>query len=131
MAWLGILLYTDEMIDPVLVPKTDADGRNLAGVRQVEVAVPTATYTGWGLRKGPAAGDGCDHIGQLLPFPSTRADRERTGDPRPSLEERYPNGQSYTEQVRQAAADLVARRLLLLEDADRYVLNASQSGAPR
>ena len=116
---------------PVFVPKTDADGRDLAGIRQVEIAVPTATYTGWGLRKGAAAGDGCDHIGQRLPFASTKADRERSGDPGRSLEERYPTSESYVRQVTDAARQLVERRLLLQEDADRYVQDAMTRGAPR
>jgi hypothetical protein len=116
---------------PVLVPKTDVDGLDLAGVRQVEIAVPTATYTGWGLRKGPAAGDGCDHIGQRIPFASTRVDRERTGDPRQSLEERYPTHEQYVEQVTRAAQVLVEQRFLLQEDADRYIQDAQRGRLPR
>src|SRR5262245_54266197 len=46
---------------PVLVPKTDADGNDIAGIRLPDVAVPLATYTGWGLRAYPSgANDGCD-----------------------------------------------------------------------
>lgn len=116
---------------PVLVPKTDADGNDIAGVRQVEIAVPTATYTGWGLRKGPAAGDGCDAIGQRLPFAATRAERERAGDPRLSIEERYPTADRYVDEVTRAARGLVERRLLLQEDADRYVDEARRQGPVR
>jgi len=116
---------------PVLVPKTDVDGLDLGGVRQVEIAVPTATYTGWGLRKGGAAGDGCDHIGQRIPFASTRADRERTGDPRPSLEERYPSHDNYVAQVTRAAQALVEQRFLLPEDADHYIQDAQRGSLPR
>ena len=116
---------------PVLVPKTDADGHDLAGVRQVEIAVPTATYTGWGLRKGPAAGDGCDAFGQRLPFAATLAERTAKGDPRPSLEERYPTHESYVEQVRTAAGELVESRFLLPEDRDRYVKDAEATSAVR
>ena len=36
---------------PALVPKTDADGNALAGIRLPDIAVPTATYTGWNLRR--------------------------------------------------------------------------------
>lgn len=115
---------------PVLVPKTDGDGLDLGGVRQVEVAVPTATYTGWGLRRGRAAGDGCDHIGQRIPFASTRAEREQTGDPRRSLEERYPTHDQYVEQVTRAARALVAARFLLQDDADRYIRDARNSRLP-
>jgi hypothetical protein len=93
-------------------------------VRQVEIAVPTATYTGWALRKGPAAGDGCDAFGQRLPFAATLAERTAKGDPRPSLEERYKTHASYVEQVRKAAGELVESRFLLPEDRDRYVKDA-------
>jgi hypothetical protein len=31
---------------PALVPKTDADGNDLAGIRLPDVTVPVATYTG-------------------------------------------------------------------------------------
>jgi hypothetical protein len=31
----------------------------------------------------------CDRDGSLIPFARTRREREATGDPRPSLEERY------------------------------------------
>jgi hypothetical protein len=44
---------------------------------------------------------------------ATRAERERTGDPRPSLEERYPTKEVYVAAVRNAAGSLVAKRLLL------------------
>jgi hypothetical protein len=74
-----------------LVPRTDSDGNDVAGIRLPEVAVPLATYTGWNLRAVPAGGDdGCDHWGQQIEFARTKAERTATGDPRPSLEERYP-----------------------------------------
>src|SRR6266849_3548952 len=58
---------------PALVPRTDHDGNDIAGVRMVEIEVPVDTYTGWGLRAGPAAGDGCDAAGQKINFPQTKA----------------------------------------------------------
>ena len=36
---------------------------------------------GWGLRAGPAAGDGCDAAGQMIPFAQSRVERLATGDP--------------------------------------------------
>jgi len=64
---------------PALVPKTDADGNDLAGIRLPDVTAPVATYTGWALRAEPAgANDGCDGAGQMIPFAKTdegRADR--------------------------------------------------------
>src|SRR5262249_4335146 len=102
---------------PALVPKTDADGNDIAGIRLPEVAVPVATYTGWGLRKVPAGGDdSCDHFGQVIPFAKTKAERTASGDPRPSLEERYASHDDYVARVTQAAMALKADRLLLDDD---------------
>ncbi len=41
------------------------------------------------------AGELADRDGTCLAFAATRAERERSGDPRPSLEERYPTQDAY------------------------------------
>ena len=74
---------------PSFVPKTDKDGNDIAGLRLPDVTVPLATYTGWGLRRGAQADDGCESTGQYIPFAKTNADRQASGDPRRSIEERY------------------------------------------
>src|SRR6185312_14885386 len=51
-------------IYPSYVPKTDSDGNDIAGIRLPELVVPLATYTGWGLRSGVWANDGCEASGQ-------------------------------------------------------------------
>jgi hypothetical protein len=112
---------------PALVPKTDEDGNDIAGIRMVEVAVPTATYTGWALRAGPAAGDGCDAAGQKIDFAHTKAERLSNGDPRRSIEERYPTHDVYVKNVTDAARQLLAQRFLLEEDAQRYAEKAEAS----
>ena len=61
-----------------------------------------------------------------LPFAATKADREATKDPRLSLEERYDGLPGYVAAVSNAAADMVAERLLLPEDAARAVNLAKQ-----
>jgi hypothetical protein len=110
---------------PALVPKTDADGNDLAGIRLPEIAVPLATYTGWALRAVPAGGDdGCDAAGQQIGFAKTKAERIARGDPRPSLEERYPSHADYVNAVTAAANGLVRARLLLEEDAQAYAQKA-------
>ena len=54
---------------PVFVPRTDADGNDIAGIRLPEIAVPLATYTGWALRAAAFAGDDlCDMAGQKNRF---------------------------------------------------------------
>jgi len=103
-------------IYPSYVPKTDADGNDVDGVRLPDVTVPLATYTGWALRSGPQANDGCEAAGQYIPFPKTKADRMNSGDPRLSIEERYPSLSAYSSAVERAIDDMIAKRLVLPED---------------
>jgi hypothetical protein len=63
-------------------------------------------------------------MGSTFPFAPTAAARERTGDPRPSLEERYGSRAAYLERVRAVAIDAVARRHLLAEDVPAIVARA-------
>ena len=117
---------------PIFVSKTDKDGNELAGVSLPPVAAPTATLTGWALRrKGFGENDGCEAAGQSIPFPTTKADRIAKGDPRLSLEERYKTHAGYVAAVTQAAHDLEKRRLLLPEDAQRYISEAEASNVLR
>jgi hypothetical protein len=105
-------------IYPSYVPKTDADGNDVAGIRLPEVQVPLATYTGWALRAGPQSDDGCEGSGQYIPFPKTKADRIASGDPRLSIEERYGNMETYASQLQSAIDSLMKAGYLLPIDAD-------------
>jgi len=111
---------------PFLVPNVDRDGNETAGIRSPDVAVPLATYTGWNFRN-PSIGQPDQLLpltGSYIPFAVTRAARERAGDPRPSLEERYPDRTSYLARVNAAAAELVAQRYLLAADQAAVVARA-------
>jgi hypothetical protein len=109
----------------VLVSKTDSDGNELAGVRVPEVVVPLATYTSWNIRTTDhAPGDGGYYLGSTFVFASTKAERIASGDPRPSLEERYSSKADYVSKVQAAAEALVQQRLLLQEDVQVYVTAA-------
>jgi hypothetical protein len=112
------------------VPKTDADGNSLAGIRLPDIAAPVATYTGWNLRRNPPD-EGCDASGMVIPFARTKAERMANGDPRLSLEERYPNHDAYVRAVSESAHDLERRRLLLNEDTERYIKAAEGSDIGR
>src|SRR5260370_4643184 len=69
----------------VLVPKTDRDGIEIAGVHQVELLAPLGTWTGWNLRApGHRPGNLCSLSGSFFPFPPPKPDRRPTGNPRPS-----------------------------------------------
>jgi hypothetical protein len=107
-----------------MVAAVDADGNEVAGLRLPHLAVPLGTYTGVNVYKDLPS-ELCDRDGMFIPFARTRADRERTGDPRLSLEERYGTREAYVAKVKAAADALVAGRLLLAEDAARYVAAAA------
>jgi hypothetical protein len=111
---------------PVFVPKTDADGRDLAGVRLPTLEAPAATHTGWNLRKaGFGEGELCDNNGAMIPFAATRDERLKNNDPRPSLAERYPNAGDRATAVAKAAQQLVRERLLLEDDAKLFTPNVN------
>jgi hypothetical protein len=113
---------------PVFVPRTDADGNDIAGIRLPEIAVPLATYTGWALRAAAFAGDDlCELAGQKIDFQQTEADRLAVGDPRLSIEERYPTHKKYVSAVTRVAIHLYWQRLLLDEDVTRYIEEAEAS----
>jgi hypothetical protein len=115
-------------IYPSYVPKTDADGNDIAGVRLPDVTVPLATYTGWALRSGPQANDGCEAAGQYIPLPKTKAERMNSGDPRLSIEERYPSLSAYSSAVEKAIDEMIAKRLMLPEDRASNVNRLLRAG---
>jgi Alpha/beta hydrolase domain len=59
-----------------------------------------------------------------FPFARTAAEQERTGDPRPSIVERYGDRAGYLERVRREADAMVASRYLLAEDIEPVVERA-------
>jgi len=115
-------------IYPSFVPKTDSDGNDIAGIRLPELVVPLATYTGWGLRSGVWANDGCEATGQFIPFQSTQAARQAAGDPRPSVQERYPSFAEYKAKVVVAVDNLVRNRFLICDDTQDIVNRLLQAG---
>jgi hypothetical protein len=92
--------------------------------------VPVATYTGWALRAGAQANDGCEGSGQWIRFAPTEAARAASGDPRPSVQARYGTDAAYKAAFSAALDDLVARRLLLPEDEAAALAKAPASQIP-
>jgi alpha/beta hydrolase family protein len=113
---------------PTFVSAVDRDGNEVAGLRPPELLAPLATFTGWNLRHPDqgAPGDLMSMVGSTLPFPLTRDERERTRDPRPSIQERYGDRESYLARVRETLTPAVAARHVLAEDADAIVERAGQ-----
>ena len=105
---------------PVLVPQVDADGNERDGVRLPEITVPLATYTGWNLRD-PSIGAPDQRVAfevSDIPFPKTAGDRQKTGDPRRSIAERYTSHEDYLAQYSKALDSLIQQRWILPEDRD-------------
>jgi hypothetical protein len=103
---------------PVRVPQVDADGNERDGVRLPEITVPLATYTGWNLRD-PSIGAPDQRVSfeaSYIPFPRTAAERQKMGDPRKSIAERYASREEYLAQYEKAVDDLVQQRWILPED---------------
>ncbi|MEO8691931.1 MAG: alpha/beta hydrolase domain-containing protein [Acidimicrobiales bacterium] len=103
---------------PAWVSAIDDDGNEIAGIRVPELAAPVATYTGWNPRR-PVAGLPdvlYEFVGSRIGFARTAAERAASGDPRPSIEERYEDRDDYTRKAGAAADDLVARGFLLPSD---------------
>jgi Alpha/beta hydrolase domain len=113
---------------PTLVPKVDADGNDVAGVASVLRQAPLGTYLGWNVTAaGFDKGKVCLLNGGFIPFARTKAERTASGDPRPSLEERYATHKAYVDAVKAAAEKAVAERFLLRGDADRLIAEAAAS----
>lgn len=107
---------------PVFVPKVDADGNAVAGIRLPTLAAPIATHLGWNVRKaGFGEGSLCGLFGSMLPFAKTREERIKANDPRLSLEERYPTAAARAAIIERAARQLVQDRLLLEDDVRGYL----------
>ena len=59
--------------------------------------------------------------GCIITFARTKAEREKSSDPRLSIEERYASHAAYVEAVKRAVDGLVKEGLMLPEDGERYI----------
>jgi hypothetical protein len=121
--------WVDPPADPArcyetFVSAVDDDGNEVAGILLPSIAVPLGTYTGWNVyRAQPDAL--ADRDGSMIPFARTRTEREAADDPRPSLAERYGSPEAFVARVRAVCDELLEERLLLPEDAERFIAAAS------
>jgi len=111
-----------------LVSAVNDDGNEVAGIVLPEVAVAVATHTGWNPRHAEIGG--AEQLlvfaGATIPFARTRAERQASGDPRPSIEERYASRTEYLERVRAAGRALARAGYLLEEDIELSVATAAR-----
>jgi hypothetical protein len=96
----------------------------VSGIRLPDLTVPLA----WNLRHPQMGAPDklMSLMGATIPFPATSEERAAKGDPRRSIEERYPSKARYLEQVRQDAQRLVDEGYLLAEDLELVVGQASR-----
>lgn len=113
---------------PLMLPKVDADGNEVAGIRLPEQAVPLATLTGWQFRSERIGAPRTllAMAGAHVPFPTTRGEREKRGDPRLSVKERYASRAEYLRKVEEAGNRLAQERYILKEDVAPIVTQAGR-----
>jgi hypothetical protein len=113
---------------PFLLPQVDKDGNITSGLRLPEQSVPLGTYGGWAFRSESYGQMDTlvSMAGSYIPFAKTKAEREKAGDPRLSIEERYPSRAEYLKRVEDAANKLARERYLLPEDVQPIVSAAGQ-----
>jgi hypothetical protein len=113
---------------PFLVSKVDADGNDVGGIRLPEQAVPLATLTGWQFRSERIGSPNTliAMAGAYIPFPATRAERERTHDPRLSIAERYSSRADYLKKIQESADRLAQERYILTDDVPAIVQEAGR-----
>jgi hypothetical protein len=117
-----------KQIIPTLAGRVDDDGNEVAGLKSVLMQAPLGTYTSWNpVAAGPLRGNEGNLAAGYIPFALTKAERKASGDPRRSVEERYGSQEGYVCAVRYAASRELRKRLLLEEDADRLIAQATAS----
>jgi hypothetical protein len=96
-------------------------GNERAGIQNVELRVPLATYTPWNVRQEFAGGadELIDFRGTFIPLPKTEAEKKKNKDPRPSIESLYKSKEDYLKKVGEAAQALVKEGFLLEADIEK------------
>ncbi len=113
---------------PVLVPKVDADGNEQDGVRLPQITVPLGTYASWNLRDLSIGAPDQRLAFEIsyIPFPKTAAEREKSGDPRKSIAERYAGRDDYLARFTKATDELIKERWILAEDREAVLHRGEQ-----
>src|SRR5579864_7834065 len=113
---------------PVLVPQVDADGNERDGVRLPEITVPLGTYASWNLRDHSigAPDQRVAFVISYIPFVKTAAEREKSGDPRKSIAERYAGHDEFMSRFTKATDELVKQRWILPEDREPVIQRGEQ-----
>ena len=113
---------------PFLLSRVDIDGNEIGGIRLPEQEVPLATLTGWQFRSERIGAPKTliTNSGAYIPFARSRAEREKAGDPRLSIEERYASRAEYLAKAEQVAKRLAEERYILPGDVVAIVEEAGR-----
>jgi hypothetical protein len=115
-----------------LVPNFDSDGNGVGGIRLPELQVPLGTYQGWNPRRPEFGAQ--NYLGRFegsfWAFAKIEEERNITGDPRPSIEERYSSKKAYVENIIRAVRRLIKQGFLLKEDGENYIARAKRMAWP-
>jgi hypothetical protein len=113
---------------PLLVPQVDTDGNDLGGILMPDLAVPLGTAAGWVFRS-KSLGSPQELVmlrGAWVPLAATQSQREKTNDPRPSLEERYASKDEFMAKVKTVIEKLIEQRFMLESDLEPQMKQASE-----
>lgn len=122
----GIVDNQPPDLGPPIYPKVaqvDVYGNEIAGINNVELITPLATYTSWNLREGlpGEASELSDFRGSFFPFPKSEKIKNQSKDPRPSIKSLYKNREDFLQKV-ELATGMLIRRGFLLQDDIGYVM---------
>ncbi len=93
-----------------------------------DLAVPLGTAAGWAFRP-KSMGSPHELVmlrGAWVPLAATKAKREKTNDPRPSLEERYTSKDDFVAKVKAVIGKLIEQRLMLPDDLEPQLKQAGE-----
>lgn len=111
-----------------MVPATNEDGLDLAGIRLPDVIVPLGTYTGWNPQNAETGAPNrlSRWSGSFIPFARTVTERNATSDPRPAITERYISKDDYVTAFAEATLDLANEEMILGLDINPMIDRAGQ-----
>ncbi|SDS87715.1 alpha/beta hydrolase domain-containing protein [Bradyrhizobium canariense] len=107
----------------IQIPKRDADGNALGGVRLPDMQAPL----GANAQQNPPLSFTCMLAGAYVAFPRTQADADAKHDTHRPVLERYKTRNDYVNLIRGAARDLEHDGFLLPEDAAVIIQSAAAS----
>jgi hypothetical protein len=105
------------------VPKRDADGNAIGGVRLPDMQAPL----GANAQQNPPLSFQCSLAAAYVAFPRTQIDADAAHDTHRPVLERYKTRNDYVNQIRMAARDLTRDGFLLPEDAAIIIQSAAEN----